>query len=98
MLRIQRTIDAYEAASRGEQAKLDQIGPAKVVAPDEEQVAEAISAISTASNERVKAIAVLLKPFLISLFLEFARSYRSVLPSEARAHATLIIGSYVTTV
>ncbi len=68
---IQRTIDVYDAAARGEQAKLDQIGPAKVVAPDEENLAEVISTISTASKERVKAAAVLVKPFLISLFLEF---------------------------
>lgn len=68
---IQRTIDVYDAAARGEQSKLDQIGPAKVVAPDEEKLAELISTISTASKERVKAAAVLVKPFLISLFLEF---------------------------
>lgn len=68
---IQRTIDVYEAAARGEQAKLDQIGPATVVAPDEEKVAEVISTIFNADHARVKALAVLIKPFLISLFLEF---------------------------
>ena len=68
---IQRTIDVYEAAARGEQAKLDQIGPVMIVAPDEEKIAEVISTISTASKERVKATAVLVKPFLIALFLEF---------------------------
>ena len=67
---IQRTIDVYEAAARGEQAKLDQIGPVVIVAPDEEKIAEVISTISTASKERVKATAVLVKPFLIALFLE----------------------------
>ena len=68
---IQRTIDVYEAAARGEQVKLDQIGPVVIVAPDEEKIAEVISTISTASKERVKATAVLVKPFLIALFLEF---------------------------
>jgi hypothetical protein len=68
---IQRTIDVYEAAARGEQAKLDQIDPALIVAADEEKIAEVISTISTASKERVKATAVLVKPFLIALFLEF---------------------------
>lgn len=68
---IQRTIDVYEAAARGEQSKLDQIGPAKLVAPDEEKLAEVVATIFGASKDRVKAIAVLLKPFGISLFLEF---------------------------
>lgn len=68
---IQRTIDVYEAAARGEQSKLDHIGPAKVVAPDEETFAEVVATIFGASKERVKATAVLAKPFLISLFLEF---------------------------
>ena len=68
---IQRTIDVYEAAARGEQSKLDHIGPAKFVVPDEKTFAEVVAPIFGASKERVKATAVLAKPFLISLFLEF---------------------------
>lgn len=67
---IQRTIDVYEAAARGEQAKLDKIGPAKPVSPEAERLAE-IAGVFGANKEQVKAGAILVHPLLVTLFLEY---------------------------
>ena len=68
---IRATISVYEAAIRGHDADLSTLGAPKVAAPEAEQFAEIAAALFGADKTKVKAGAVLVVPFLITLFLEF---------------------------
>ncbi|MDZ4843867.1 MAG: hypothetical protein SH859_17225 [Hyphomicrobium aestuarii] len=67
---IRATIAVYQAAVRGHDADLAALGPVKVATPEAEQLAE-IAAQFGADKAKVKAGAVLVVPFLLTLFLEF---------------------------
>lgn len=68
---IEATINAYEAAVAGHNAKLDKLGVQKPAAPEAEQFAEIAAVLFGADKAKVKAGALLVVPFLITLFLEF---------------------------
>lgn len=85
---IRATIDVYQAAVKGHNAELDEIGASKPVNPEAEQFAEIAAVVLGANKAKVKAGALLVVPFLVTLFLEFGaivslgyglrRSYRQV--------------------
>lgn len=68
---IKSTIEVYQAAIAGHDADLSKLGPVKVSNADAEQLAEILATVFGADKAKVKAAAVLLTPFAISLFLEF---------------------------
>lgn len=68
---IRSTIAVYEAAAAGHQAALDKVGPAKLVAPEEEQFAKLLATFFSVDKDRVKAGTIMAKPFFVSAVCEF---------------------------
>lgn len=66
---IRATIEVYEAAVRGHDASLAKLGPTKVAAPEAEQLAE-LMAVFGFDRAQTKAAALILVPFLVTLFFE----------------------------
>jgi hypothetical protein len=69
-LGVRSSVEFYENSAKGTEARLALMAPAKPVAPEAEQLGIIAEALGY-DKERVRAIAVLLAPFLTTLFLEF---------------------------
>lgn len=71
---IKATIDVYQAAVKGHDAELKEIGWSRPVNPEAEQFAEIVAAVlglDAMAKSKIKAAALLALPLLITLFLEF---------------------------
>lgn len=68
---IRSTISVYEAAAAGRQSALDKLGPAKLVAAEEEQFAKLLATFFSVDKDRVKAGTIMAKPFFVSAVCEF---------------------------
>lgn len=66
---IKATVDVYTAAVAGHDADLAKIGPNKVAAPEAEQLAKVL-AVFGFNEGKTKAAALLIVPFLVTLFFE----------------------------
>lgn len=71
---IKATIDVYQAAIKGHDAELKEIGWSRPVNPEAEQFAEiaaVVLGLDATAKSKIKAAALLVVPLLITLFLEF---------------------------
>jgi hypothetical protein len=66
---IRATVDVYDAAVRGHKSELERLGPAKVATPEAKRAGE-LAAVFGADPTKVEAAAILVVPFLTTLFLE----------------------------
>jgi hypothetical protein len=64
------TVAFYETSIKGLEARLSLLDPAKPVSPEAEQLGAFAEALGY-DKDKVKAVAVLMAPFFITLFLEF---------------------------
>ncbi|MBA3727416.1 MAG: hypothetical protein H0W86_13540 [Armatimonadetes bacterium] len=68
---IEATITVYEGSVAGYEAKLEKLGPPKLVAPEEEQFAKLVATFFSVDKDRVKAGTIMAKPFFVSAVCEF---------------------------
>ena len=69
-LGVRSSVEFYENSAKGTEARLALMAPAKPVAPEAEQLGTIAEALGY-DKDRVRAVAMLVAPFLTTLFLEF---------------------------
>ena len=66
---IAATVSVYEAAVKGHKAELQRLGPARVAVPEAKRAGE-LAAVFGADPAKIEAAAILVVPFLTTVFLE----------------------------